>query len=151
MIYLLILVLILTTDLSIKYWIEKRKSGETEEILHGKILLKKSHNEGAMLNLLEKRPQIVHGCSLGMLFGMVGIFGYLLGRKGMRLLKLGMAFLIGGAGSNVCDRLCRKYVVDYFSFNVKWERVRKIVFNLGDFFIFLGSFLVILWNSRYKS
>ncbi len=59
----------------------------------------------------------------------------------MILIKLGLSFVVGGAFSNVYDRLVRRYVVDYFSFNVKWERLRRIVFNISDLFIFLGSFL----------
>ena len=36
-----------------------------------------------------------------------------LGQKGKAALKLGLAFLLGGAFSNTYDRLKRKYVVDY--------------------------------------
>ena len=38
------------------------------------------------------------------------------------------------------DRLKRGYVVDYFSIRCKY--LEKVVFNLGDFFIFAGSALI---------
>ena len=152
MLYILIPVLIFGTDWFLKRYVEEKKEeGCHEEILGGKILLRKSHNEGAMLNFLEKRQQLVAGFSLGLSSAILIGYLYLLGKKGMTLLKLGLGFVLGGALSNVYDRVVRKYVVDYFSFNVKWERVRRIVFNISDLFIFLGSFFVILWNTRAKS
>ncbi|WP_349773203.1 signal peptidase II [Lacrimispora xylanisolvens] len=55
-----------------------------------------------------------------------------------------MAFSIalGGAISNLYDRLVRHYVVDYFS--IQYGRLKKVVFNLGDLFIFLGAGLIII-------
>ena len=51
--------------------------------------------------------------------------------------------ILGGAWSNVWDRITRKYVVDYFSFHTKCRKLERVVFNLADMFIFLGGFLVI--------
>ncbi|MCI5994972.1 MAG: signal peptidase II [Blautia sp.] len=152
MIYLFIPLLIFGVDIIIKGYMEERKpDGYQREILGGRILLCKSHNQGAMLNLLEKHRQLVAGFSLGLTVCLVAAHLYLSGKKGMHLLKCGLAFVIGGACSNVYDRMVRHYVVDYFSFRVKWEKLRKIVFNLGDLFIFLGTFFIILWNTLRKS
>lgn len=148
---LLIILAVFAADVYLKYKIEKEPDGFRKEALGGRILLRKSHNSGAMLNLLEKRQQLVAGFSLGIAASLTFAYAYLLEKRGMRLLKTGLAFLLGGAYSNVFDRIKRGYVVDYFSFQIKWERFRKIVFNLGDIFIFLGAFLVIFWNGRRKS
>lgn len=51
--------------------------------------------------------------------------------------QIGLAFLVGGALSNVYDRLKKGYVVDYFSFKFK----KNLLFNLADFFIFFGAIL----------
>ena len=51
--------------------------------------------------------------------------------------KLGIAMILGGALSNLYDRLVRRYVVDYFS--IQCGKLKEIVFNLGDIFVFLGS------------
>ena len=60
------------------------------------------------------------------------------------MMKTGLALLLGGALSNTYDRLKRKYVVDYFSFGVKWKRLRNIVFNISDFCILAGTLLTVL-------
>lgn len=156
MLYLLIPIGIFGLDMYIKGYIEKNKKLGSEEKCFGeKILLRRTHNTGAMLNFMEKKQQLVAGFSLGLSVSIVIGYLFLLGQKGKHLLKIGISFLVGGAFSNVYDRLVRKYVVDYFSFNVKWEKLRRIVFNIADIFIFLGSFLVILankdTNTRQKS
>lgn len=62
--------------------------------------------------------------------------------KGRTLEKLGLSIALGGAVSNLYDRLVRGYVVDYFS--IEWKRLKKVVFNLGDMFVFLGSAVFII-------
>ena len=32
-------------------------------------------------------------------------------------------------------------MVDYFS--IEWDRLKKVVFNLGDMFVFLGSAVIV--------
>ena len=151
MLSICIMLAVLAADVYLKYQVEKKPDNFQKETLGGRILLRKSHNRGAMLNLMEKKQQLVAGFSLGLTVSLTFAHMYLLGRQGMRLLKTGLALLLGGAYSNVFDRIKRGYVVDYFSFSVKWERFRRIVFNLGDISIFLGAFLVIFWNGRRKS
>lgn len=152
MIYLLLSLGICGLDLWIKGRVEACEEKDLpKEILGGRILVRKSHNRGGVLNILEGRQKLVRGVSVFLMLVLAVNNLRLLGRRGLRLLKAGSAFLVGGAASNVWDRLTRKYVVDYFSFKVKWKKLRSVVFNLGDIFIFLGSFLVILWNLRRKS
>lgn len=155
MIYLLIPVIIVCVDMYIKNYIEKNKEvGSAEELFGGRIILRRSHNTGAMLNFMEKKQQLVAGFSLGLSIAVVVGYLVLLMQKGRHLLKLALSFIVGGAISNVYDRLVRHYVVDYFSFNMKKGKLKSIVFNLADIFIFLGSFLSIienLWNSKQKS
>lgn len=50
--------------------------------------------------------------------------------------------LMGGALSNLYDRVVRGYVVDYFT--IEWKFLKKVVFNLGDMFVFLGSAVFVL-------
>lgn len=151
MIFLFAAAAVFAADYYMKYRVEKKPDDFQEEIFGGRIVLRKSHNKGAMLNFLDEKQQLVAGFSLGITVSLTFAYMYLLGREGFRLVKLGLSFLIGGAYSNVFDRIRRRYVVDYFSFNVKWNKLRRIVFNLGDIFIFLGAFLVIFWNGRRKS
>ncbi len=141
--YTIITALIFTTDTFIKKYIEDNKEyGKSEEILNGKIILNKYHNNGAALNFLKSNKRLLlalSGVSLGII---IGIYGTLRGKKGNHLKKLALSLLIGGASSNFFDRITKEYVVDYFSFNNK--KIKNIVFNISDMAIFLGSFILIL-------
>lgn len=148
MIYVIIAVLIFIADSVIKYKIEHdRKTGDVSSIFNGKILLKKYHNTGAMLNLGAAKPKFMAAVSLVFTAFMSGIFVATLGHKGHNVTKAGLALLLGGAFSNTYDRLRRKYVVDYISFPVKNDRIRKIVFNVSDFGIMIGALFLIISES----
>lgn len=142
MVFAVIVIAVFLLDFFIKGWAEKQlKPGKGREICKGRILLCRHHNYGAAFNRLEKRPGIVKKLCGGFWLA-VGIAWFLLlRRKGNAGLKLGLSLLFGGGGSNLYDRLARGYVVDYFSFRTPFQRLNRIVFNLSDFFIFLGSLL----------
>ena len=139
MLYLSLAGIIFVADLLIKNYIEKnRKMNEEEEILVGNITLTRYHNKGAMLNFMEKNTKLVVFVSGLLLGGLLLLFGLMIPKKGNKALKFGLAILVGGAASNVYDRVKRGYVVDYFSF--KW--LKNVVFNIADLFIIIGSVLV---------
>ena len=132
-------------DLWIKAQIEKRMTeGEPKCFCKGKILLRRHHNRGVMLNFLQKRQPMVAALSLVLTVAVAVLFGLSLGTRGNNLLRVGLSFLLGGAFSNTYDRLKRKYVVDYLSFGVKWKRLRGIVFNISDFCILIGALLAVI-------
>lgn len=139
-------------DLTIKNHVEKyiQAAGEKQqekEILGGRLLLRRHHNRGAMLNLGEKKRPLVAAVSVVLTVLLTIVFLFSLGRRGNNLLRAGLSLLLGGSFSNTYDRLKRKYVVDYFSFPVKWEPLRRIVFNLSDFCIMIGALLTALGAS----
>lgn len=107
----------------------------------GRLLLRRHHNRGVMMNLGENVQPAVAALSMVLTAILTVVFLLSLGRRGNVLLRAGLSLLLGGAFSNTYDRLKRKYVVDYFSFNVKWKPLRRIVFNLSDFCIIIGSLL----------
>ena len=55
-------------------------------------------------------------------------------KKGCLAQKIGLSMVLGGAISNLYDRLVKGYVVDYFS--IEFKRLKKVIFNLGDIFVF---------------
>ena len=127
---------------------KKLKFGETIEIGKGKIILKKYYNKGAALDSFETYPKqllLVTG-------GMIGVILYLwkkaIGMQGEYVKKIAFSLLLGGAISNLLDRLTKHYVVDYFSFS--WKKIRHIVFNIADFCIFIGSFLFLIASLKEK-
>ena len=143
MIYILIVIAIVLTETMIKNYIEDNlKLGERKEILKGKIILRKHYNRGMMLDFMEGNMDIIKKLSGVVLGILLIIFAILLPKKGKKMLKLGLSFVIGGAISNVTDRFSKGYVVDYFSFNTKFKKLNRIVFNLADMFIFIGCIFI---------
>lgn len=97
-----------------------------------------------MLNLGARQSRRVAALSVLLCIVMTCAFVLSLGHRGNLTLRTGLSLLLGGSFSNTYDRLKRKYVVDYFSFNVKWKPLRRIVFNLSDFCIIVGALLTAL-------
>ena len=136
-------------DSLIKYAIERNHpDGELRPALHGKIIIRKFHNKGAMLNLGASRQQTMAVLSVIFTVFMTGVYVGTLGTRGRHMLKTGLSLILGGAYSNTYDRLFRKYVVDYVSFEVRNPRLRNIVFNLSDFGIMIGSCLLVISQMR---
>lgn len=143
MLYILIVIAIAFLDTKIKDYMEANKQlGEHQEILEGKVTIQKYYNRGVFLNFLEDKKEKVKTVSCVILSLFLLLFAIVLPKKGRKLFKLGLAFTLGGAISNVTDRFTRGYVVDYFSINYK--KLKGVVFNLADMFIFLGSVLIML-------
>ncbi len=151
MLYLGIIVAIFVLEFVVKTIVEKKgKIGTTKEVCGGKLLLRKHHNKGIMLNIGQKRQQVVAYISLVLCIA-VSLVALFLGKKGSKLLNIGLCIMLGGAYSNTYDRLCRKYVVDYFSLGVKNQKLRQIVFNLSDFCIMIGAILAIIGGMSHEN
>lgn len=136
-------------DLWIKNRIERTDGENFPVFLAGKrLILKKYHNTGALLDLGASRRAVVAGISVILTILVSAAFVFSLGHRGNNALRAGLALLLGGSFSNTYDRLKRKYVVDYLSFNVKWKWFRRIVFNFSDFCIIIGSLLTALTLSK---
>lgn len=136
-------------DLWIKDYMEK-KIGEQEihEKCGGKLLIRKHHNRGAMLNVGEQKRPVVAALSVILTLAVTILLVLSFGHKGNNLLRVGLSLMLGGAFSNTYDRLKRKYVVDYVSLGVKWKPLRRIVFNISDFCIMTGALLTALGAGR---
>ncbi len=143
MIYILIVIAFVLAEHKVKDYMEKsRKLGEKEEILNGKIIIRKQYNKGAMLSFMEDKKELVKTISGACLGLVVLLFVFTLPKKGNRVYKLGLSLMLGGAISNVFDRFSRGYVIDYFTINYK--KLKSVIFNMADMAIFLGSLLIML-------
>ena len=132
-------------DLLIKWRVEQEVSWKKEEeILGGAGILRKVHNHGMMLGVGAEHPGVIKRLSMAALAVVAIVQAYLLGKPGCLKEKIAMSLLAGGAVSNTVDRVKRGYVVDYFAFNTKWEKLKKITYNLGDFAIFAGVILLLV-------
>ncbi len=145
MIYIGITAGIFLLELLLKNYIETHKDAQSEEMMcKNMLIIRKYHNKGAFLDMGECVRPLVAMVSLLLTAAVTVVFVLTLGQKGRGVLKAGLALLLGGAFSNTYDRLRRKYVVDYFSFNVKWKKLRSVVFNLSDFCILIGALMAAL-------
>lgn len=130
-------------DLWCKSYVEKNfQKGRGKEILNGKIILRKVHNEGMAFNIGEEYPHVVKWLS-GIMCGILSMYSafvWIQSKSSWK--KIGTSLVLAGAISNTYDRFVRKYVVDYFGFKTKWEKFGRITFNLGDIFIFLGGIVM---------
>lgn len=136
-------------DLWIKNQIEKNVvEGSERKLAGGMLLLRRHHNKGMVLNFGEKRRPVVAVFSALLVVCALMFFILSFGQHGNHLLRVGLSLLLGGGFSNTYDRLKRKYVVDYVSFNVKWKGLRRIVFNVSDFCIMIGALLIALGAGR---
>lgn len=136
-------------DLWIKDRIEKTGGDRFPVCLAGgKLILKKYHNTGAMLDMGASKRKVVAAVSVVLTVLVSIAFVLSLGQRGNNTLRAGLALLLGGSFSNTYDRLKRKYVVDYLSFRVKWKWFQRIVFNISDFCIIIGSLLTALALSK---
>lgn len=146
MFYLLMVILIVVIEAKIKSYIEETKElGDKEYILGDKIIIHKHHNQGVMLNFLENKKGLVLGLTTASVGIIAILFAIIIPRKNNRLLKLGISIFLAGGISNTYDRYKRGYVIDYFSFNFKKiKRIKNIIFNLADMFIFVGYILILV-------
>lgn len=146
--YALLAAAIFVTDLCIKNHVERtRTEGETASVCGGRLLMRRYHNRGAFLDMGQHRRRAVAVLSLVLTLAATVLFLATFTFRGSRLLRTGLALLLGGAYSNTYDRLVRRYVVDYVSFPVKNKKIRNVVFNISDFCIMVGALLIVLGST----
>lgn len=143
--YMAVVLGIFGLEFSLKEYVERKKTeGITEKKMGGALLIRKHHNRGAFLNAGQNRQKAVMLVSVLLTIVTTVVFILTLGQAGQGLLKWGLTFFLGGAFSNTYDRMVRKYVVDYVSFNVPFKWLRRIIFNIGDFCIMIGALLMVI-------
>lgn len=142
MLYLMIAAVVFTLDFGIKHHIDKKFRIKEQHICKkNKIILEKYYNDGAALGFLAKKPGLMKGIHTIMIV-VVGVFFYILLRTpGKELAKTGMALLLGGGANNLYDRYAKGHVVDYFRINMGPKRLKRIIFNISDFCVFIGALL----------
>ena len=145
MIYLIITASIFLLEFFLKRHIDRTYSRKVQyPRLRGRIILEKYYNDGAALNLLAKKPAIMRAIHTAIIL-VLGVIYYLtLSVSGKPITKTGLAFLVGGGASNLFDRYAKGHVIDYFRINIGSKRLRKVIFNISDFFVFIGALLAVI-------
>ena len=145
MAYTIWIMMLAAGDQWIKHRIEKQDPEQFPKPLpktKDKIWIHQNHNAGFPFGFMEKYEGLVCLIPLVMTSVLAGGLMEMMKKKGRWLEKFSLSLLIGGSLSNLYDRYVRGYVVDYFSFH--FGPLKKVVFNLGDICIFLGSGLHVL-------
>jgi len=122
---------------------EELEERTTKKVANDKIVLQKLHNPGIAFGWFKGKENItVVGSAIAM-GAMIISFLDIVFKKGKGVTKLGYAMIIGGGLNNLYERCMKGYVTDYFSFNVKFEKLKRLVFNISDMFILVGAVLVV--------
>ncbi len=136
--------------LGLETWLKQKREETIEEknYLNHNIQITTYHNYGAFLNGGDKNPPVVKMISLLLSLGLSVLFLLTFTRYGRKELRMGLAFLLGGAYSNTYDRMKRGYVVDYLNFPKMPGKIKNIVFNISDFCIAIGACLIVIIQKR---
>lgn len=139
-------------DRMIKFHIDKElELDEPKEICGGKVILRKYYNKGAAFGVCASSPRFLAAVQGTLLASAAVCYGLLWKQGGKNGLKVSLGMLLGGGLGNFYDRIAYQYVIDYASFPVPFPRLRRLVFNVADFFIFAGAILTVLFGSADKS
>lgn len=144
MIFIGIMGVIFLIDCFVKQQAEKQLGSKAKEVAKGNLKLQKLHNKGIAFGLFKGKENITIVATAMALGTMTASFFAIVFKAGKSLNKLGYALMIGGGLNNLYERITKGYVTDYFSFNVKWDKLKRLVFNISDMFILIGAFLVLV-------
>ena len=112
-------------DQMMKRRVEARFREGEAAILNSHLVIHRSRNSGAAMNIGQEIPDAVKALSL-----CAAAAGE-------------MALVLGGGAGNIMDRYRQGYVTDYIRLPRLPGRMGKTVFNLGDFMILSGAALLI--------
>lgn len=96
-------------------------------------------NKGAAWGILQNRLYILIPLTIIMSIVML----YILVKTEIRILKLSLSFIIGGAIGNLIDRILKGKVVDFLDFY--FGNYNFPTFNVADMFIVIGTMILALF------
>ena len=132
-------------SMSMKKYIDKKYARKVKNPrLGGIICIEKFYNKGATLNLLAKHPKAMTAIHSVIMAFVAVVYYFAMRMTGKKLTKTGLAMLAGGGLSNLYDRYTKHHVVDYVRFQTGPKWFRRIIFNVSDFFIFIGAVLAVI-------
>lgn len=137
-------VVLFGADQLMKTYVEQNLDKGEEKKLTDRVLLRRVHNKGMCLNLLDREPDLVKYLSVFSASVLTIVYGVSLARRRGFWRKSGLAFMAAGAWSNTFDRCVRGHVVDYIGFRCENKKVSDVTYNLGDFFLAAGGMAALL-------
>ncbi|MDD3570694.1 MAG: signal peptidase II [Lachnospiraceae bacterium] len=146
MVYLLIIFIIIAIDQFTKKIIcDSLEIEEKRETVNSNILFWHKKNTGVSYSSFSAYPK--HVTFITGIFTILSFLAFLciLPIKGMKIIKIGFTFIIGGAAGNLIDRLRNNCVTDFIYLKYKYSPI----FNVADIFVVIGAILV-LFSSNFK-
>lgn len=143
LIWLTISALVIALDQSSKYWVLTALPEHTAvPVIEGVWNWYRSYNTGAAFSFLSGAGGWQQGFFGILALAVCGLLGYLLYRTPRSAYKIALpyALVIGGALSNVVDRLLRGHVVDFIQWY--WRDYYWPAFNLSDSAIVVGAIAI---------
>lgn len=139
-VYLIISLLIVVADQTLKGFVAHNFSiGEVRPVLTNVISLTYLQNNGAAWNILTGQMWLFYIISvIAILICLYYIFQR---RNQSKLMKLGLAIVLGGIIGNLIDRIHLKYVIDM----IQLDFINFNIFNIADSAITVGIVLVFIY------
>lgn len=142
---LAVIVVIVLLDQLIKRaivdWIGPGAESQRWELLGNILAFEYLENRGAAFGLFQQGTAILTVVSIVIIA--VALVGLVRAAISSLWLALGISLIIGGAISNLIDRIVRGFVVDYIAIGNFWK------FNLADAAVSVGAVLtfILLWRA----
>lgn len=136
--YFIIIISIILLDQWTKYLAETNlRPIETYPLIENVFHLTYRRNTGAAFSIFRNKQSFLIILTTIVIIILIVYFINILKKENLILVKLPLAFIIGGAIGNLIDRIRLNYVVDFFDFNL----INFAVFNVADIFIVVGSII----------
>jgi len=134
----LVAVFVFVVDFLIKFYLRTHLPLESIPIIKNILHITVVFNSGAAFGILKGQTQFLIYISIIFVF----MFWFLIQQEKRKnlLFLVSCGLIVGGAMSNLCDRIVLGFVVDYIDIRI-WP-----VFNLSDFCISMGAILF-AWQS----
>lgn len=135
--------LLFGTDAMVRQYVEEGlEPGETRMLPGGRLMLRKVHNPGFAMGILEDRPQTVKkltGAAAVLVFaGWSGLFFL----RGRRIEKAGCTLAAAGAAGNLLDRVRSGKVTDYIALTSGPSFLTRLTANLADLYLAAGALIL---------
>lgn len=146
MVYLLIIFIIIAIDQYTKKIIcDNLELEEKSETINSKILLWHKKNTGVSYSSFSAYPkQVTFVTGIFIILSFIA-FLCILPIKGMKSIKTGFAFIVGGGAGNLVDRLRNNCVTDFIYLKCKYSPI----FNVADIFVVIGA-IIVFFSSIFK-
>lgn len=119
-----------------------KKEVESDRFISNKFT--RHHNYGFASNLGAGQPKLVKVVSVLLSIWASALFVISFTFAGARMLRCGLALLLGGAYSNTYDRVKKGYVIDYLQLPYGPKFIKRLIWNVGDFAIIIGALICVI-------